>query len=98
MPTWDAYDILDARFHRQIAEAAGNDLLLAMYEIIDGVRRGLVWGRLLDRGAAPGSDHASHAEHAAVTDAIASRDRHGARAALHHHLMVEAAALGGPMT
>ena len=96
--TWQAYDTLDAAYHRLIAEAAGNDLLLAMHEIVDGVRRNMAWGRLLERGEAPGPDHGSHAEHAAITQAIAARDRHGAASALHHHLMVEAASLGPQMS
>lgn len=93
--SWERYDVADTTFHRAIAGASGSALMLALSDVLAGIRRSLDWGRLLDRGGAPSPEHPSFAEHAAIVDAIASRDRHAAAAALRHHLMVEAAALVG---
>ncbi|WP_375461195.1 FadR/GntR family transcriptional regulator [uncultured Enterovirga sp.] len=93
--SWELYDRADAGYHRAVAGASGNSLLRAVYDVVAGVRATLDWGRLRDRGPPPSPDHPSFAEHAAITDAIAARDRHAAADALRHHLMVEAAAVLG---
>ncbi|WP_163607095.1 FadR/GntR family transcriptional regulator, partial [Klebsiella pneumoniae] len=35
--SWRQYELADARFHRQIAEAAGNAVLLAVYDLISDI-------------------------------------------------------------
>lgn len=93
--SWERHDIADSNFHREIAEASGNQLLRGLYDVTAAIRRSLDWGRLLDRGAPPSPEHPTFAEHAAIVEAIAARDRHAAADALRHHLMIEATALLG---
>lgn len=94
-PTWPAYDAADRRFHRAIAAAAGNAVLLRLHDVLAETSRRLDWGRLGERAARPAAEHPSHAEHEAIVTAIAARDRHAATDALRHHLLVEATALLG---
>jgi DNA-binding FadR family transcriptional regulator len=91
--SWSEYEDLDWRFHDLIAEASGNKLLVEMQLLVNGVRRAVVWGYLARRPAGPPNDYHSFAEHDAIVEAIADRDRRGAAAAMRRHLDSTAAAL-----
>lgn len=94
--TWERYDTADAAFHRAIAEAAGNPVLLALHDTVAGTRASLAWGTLRDRGDAPAANHPTIADHAAIATAVAARDQQAACDAARHHVLVEAAAILGP--
>jgi DNA-binding FadR family transcriptional regulator len=83
---WSEYEHLDWRFHDLLAEASGNSLLLEIQRLVNGVRRAVVWGHLAKRPIGPSSDYHSFAEHDAIVEAIASRDRRGAAEAMRRHL------------
>ena len=83
---WSGYETLDGRFHREIAEAAGNKLLLAVHDLVNEVRRTVIWAWLDTRPAGPPADYSSFAEHEAMLDAIAGRDRRRAADAMRAHL------------
>ena len=91
--SWSGYEALDWRFHDLIAEAGGNRLLVEMQRLLNGVRRAVVWGHLERRPVGPPPDYHSFAEHDAIVEAIASRDRRGAAEAMRRHLDSTAAAL-----
>jgi DNA-binding FadR family transcriptional regulator len=84
--TWRQYENWDNRLHRAVAEAAHNALLLALFDMLNGVRRAVVWGRLRDERPRPPPDHHSFAEHEAVVAAIAERNRASAASAMRRHL------------
>ncbi|MEM8957179.1 MAG: FCD domain-containing protein [Pseudomonadota bacterium] len=84
--SWREYETLDNQFHRQIAEAAGNVALLAMFDQLNALRRTVVWGRLRSDRPAPGPDHHSFAQHAAILGALSDRDGALARKAMQSHL------------
>ncbi len=84
--TWNIYEQLDGRLHLLIAEAAGNKLLVAVHEIVNEVRRAVVWKCLDTRPVGPPSDYSSFDEHDAIIDAIERRDRTGAIEAMRRHL------------
>lgn len=84
--TWRQYESLDNRLHRLIAEASHNNVLLALFDALNTVRRTVVWGRLRPRADRPPSDHHSFPEHERVVQAIAERDLEGAAKAMRHHL------------
>ena len=86
VPDWSAYERLDAQFHRAIAECSGNRLLLAVHEIVNEVRRAVVWNWLDTRPAGPPAGYSSFAEHEAIVAAIERRDRSGAADAMRRHL------------
>lgn len=93
--TWKAYEQLDAQLHRLIAEAAGNKLLVAVHEIVNEVRRAVVWKRLDTRPIGPPPDYSSFGEHDAIIDAIEKRDRTGALEAMRRHLRTTQSRLFG---
>jgi DNA-binding FadR family transcriptional regulator len=84
--TWSEYEDLDWRFHNLLAEASGNNLLVEIQRLVNGVRRAVVWGHLAKRPVGPSPDYHSFAEHDALTEAIANRDRRGAAEAMRLHL------------
>jgi DNA-binding FadR family transcriptional regulator len=84
--TWREYETTDNRFHKIVADAANNPVTSALYDILAGVRRAVVWGRLRPDRVNPAPDHHSFAEHDAIIDAIAERDRAAAHGAMHRHL------------
>ena len=88
--TRGACEQADARFHRGIAEVAGNPILLGVLDHLSGARRRAVWQREWDRtyrlvGVAEFTGHHSD-QHAAVVAAIAAGDPPGAEAAMRAHL------------
>ena len=84
--TWRQYESWDNRFHRAIAQAAHNALLLAVFDTVNAVRRTVVWGRLRDADPHPPADHHSFAEHAAIVAAIEERDLAAAANRMRLHL------------
>lgn len=84
--TWRQYETADNEFHRLIAQATGNRLLLALFDALNGVRRAVVWGALRPDRPKPPDDHHSFAEHDQIAAAIARRDLDAAGAAMHRHL------------
>ncbi|MEZ5776661.1 MAG: FCD domain-containing protein [Hyphomicrobiaceae bacterium] len=84
--SWRHYENWDNRLHRAVAEAAGNTVLLALFDLLNAVRRAVVWGRLRPKPERPPDDHHSFADHEAVVAAIRERDVVGAAEAMRAHL------------
>lgn len=84
--TWREYEIQDDIFHRTVAEASDNLLLLSLFDQLNGVRRAVAWGNVTRRSALPSPDHSSFAEHDAIAKAIACRDPVAAYEAMRAHL------------
>lgn len=93
--TWREYETLDNHFHRQVAAAAANTPMLALFDQLNALRRMVAWGRLRSRAAVPPPDHHSFAEHDALLDAIGERDGAGAEARMREHLRSVTALLFG---
>jgi DNA-binding FadR family transcriptional regulator len=85
-PDWRQYEYWDNRFHRTIAEATQNSLLVGLLDTLNAVRREVNWGRLRANPLRPPQDHHSFGEHEVIFDAIANRDTAGAGAAMRSHL------------
>jgi DNA-binding FadR family transcriptional regulator len=84
--TWRQYENWDNHFHRAVAQAARNTLLLGLFDTLNTVRRAVVWGRLRPNLKAPSPDHHSFAEHEAIATAIENRDLDGASRGMRQHL------------
>lgn len=84
--TWRQYEAADNEFHRCIAEATDNRLLLALFDALNAVRRAVVWGLLRSSSDRPPHDHHSFAEHDLIIAAIEQRDLDGASRAMYQHL------------
>lgn len=84
--TWKEYEEQDDAFHRSVAEACDNLLLLAQFDHLNEVRRAVAWGTVQRESARPSSDHSSFVEHDAIAAAISGRDPHAAYEAMRRHL------------
>lgn len=84
--TWREYEAFDARFHRAIADAAHNHVLLALLDTLNAVRRAVTWGRPRPEGDGPPPTHHSFADHDRIVESIAVREPANAAAAMRAHL------------
>lgn len=84
--SWDEYEAQDDAFHRAVAEATGNVLLLSLFDHLNQVRRAVAWNSVTRATPTPPKDHNSFAEHNTITDAIEARDPNAAHAAMRDHL------------
>jgi len=93
--TWQAYEDNDDAFHRSVAEATGNVLLVSLYDHLNQVHRAVAWRKVVRESEAPARDHPSFAEHDAILDAIEARDVQAAHAGMRGHLNSVSARLFG---
>jgi DNA-binding FadR family transcriptional regulator len=93
--TWQAYEVEDDVFHRTVAEASDNLLLLALFDQLNEVRRAVTWGNVERRSVKPSPDHTSFDQHDAIAAAISSRDPQRAHDEMRAHLASVSARLFG---
>ena len=67
--SWDAYEKQDDAFHRCLAEATDNVLLLALFDQLNQVRRAVAWNNVVRSTERPPADHSSFKEHQAIAEA-----------------------------
>lgn len=91
--TWAEYEAQDDAFHRAIAEATDNVLLIALFDQLNAVRRAVTFENVTRRTARPPANHSSFAEHEAIAAGIAARDPQTAHEAMRRHLKSVAARL-----
>lgn len=84
--TWRQYETWDNRLHRAVAEAAGNIVLLALFDSLNAIRRTVVWGRLRPDPEGPPANHHSFSDHATIVATIENRDVEAATRAMRRHL------------
>ena len=94
-PDWDTYEAEDDHFHRSIAEATGNVLLLELFDQLNQVRRAVAWNSVVRHSTRPPRDHSSFEQHNRIADAIAARNPADAHAAMRDHLGSVSARLFG---
>lgn len=83
---WPDYEAQDDIFHRAVAEATGNVLLLSMFDHLNQVRRAVAWNTVVRSSDRPSRDHSSFAEHDDILEAIEARDPTAAHTAMRKHL------------
>lgn len=93
--SWDDYEAQDDAFHRSVAEASDNVLLLSLFDHLNQVRRAVAWKTVIRRSNRPPRSHSSFAEHAALVRAVEARDHAAAHAAMRDHLKSVSARLFG---
>lgn len=93
--SWDDYEAQDDAFHRAVAEATGNVLLLSLFDHLNQVRRAVAWNAVVRATPRPPRRHNSYAEHDRITAAIEARDPTAAHAAMRDHLGSVSARLFG---
>ncbi len=93
--SWDEYEAQDDVFHRAVAQATDNPLLLALFDQLNQVRRAVAWNSVVRTSDRPDRDHSSFAEHNQILAAIEARDPTAAHAAMRQHLGSVSARLFG---
>ena len=94
-PTWAEYEAQDDIFHRAVAEASDNILLLTLFDQLNQVRRAVAWNTVVRETRRPPREHSSFAEHEAITAAVEARDPTAAQEAMRRHIGSVSARLFG---
>ena len=93
--SWSSYETADDAFHRAVAEAADNLLLLSLFDQLNRVRRAVTWGAVFRSSDRPAGDHPSFLEHKIIADAIEARNPAAAQNAMRRHIGSVSARLFG---
>lgn len=83
----DQHELWDSAFHRAIAEAAGNRLMLSLFDAIDAVRREPGWQHLRVRARTPDRLNSYDHHHHRLIQHIAARQPVDAAAVMREHLL-----------
>ncbi|WLI78678.1 FCD domain-containing protein [Kosakonia sp. H02] len=83
----DLNELWDSAFHRAIAEAAGNRLLLGLFDTLDAVRREPAWHHLRELARTPAKVERYNSHHHRIMQAIGERQPKAAATAMREHLL-----------
>jgi DNA-binding FadR family transcriptional regulator len=83
---WADYERHDDQFHRAVALAADNDLLLAVFESVNRVRREVAGATVTRSTKRPTQQHSSFVEHEAIIAALEAHDPDAAYRGMRQHL------------
>jgi len=84
----DGRELWDGALHRQIAQCAGNQFFLTIFDVINRVRQDPAWQTIRERArSASRTREVTHGQHTAIVDAIAARDPGKAGEAMRQHLL-----------
>jgi len=83
---WNSWESLDCRLHRMIAQAAGNALLLMLFDTIQANRNKETWGKLREPIDPAIAIARATAEHATIVQALRERNADAAEAEMRRHL------------
>jgi len=84
--SWNTYEANDDAFHRAIAQATENILLLSLFDHLNQVRRAVAWQQVVRKTETPPTEHPSFGEHEQIFAMIEQRDPLGAHEAMRNHL------------
>lgn len=85
--SWEEYEDQDDQFHRAIARASDNLLLVGLFDQLNRVRRAVAFGVVTRDTPCPSPKHSSFTEHEQIAAAIEARDRTGAQELMRAHLL-----------
>jgi DNA-binding FadR family transcriptional regulator len=85
-PSLEAFEVWDAEFHQKLAEAAHNNFVISVFNLILKVREHAEWGLLKKRSLTPERRQAYQVEHRKLLAALRERDAGTAREAIVMHL------------
>ncbi|WP_102109333.1 FadR/GntR family transcriptional regulator [Oceaniglobus roseus] len=94
-PNWEEYGTQDGLFHRAVADATDNALLIHLFEQLDQVRRAVALSTVVRDTVRPPREHSSFLEHERIAAAIAARDPNAAYDAMRQHINSVSARLFG---
>ena len=93
--TWAEYEICDGQFHRTIAQATDNIVLLSIFDQILQIRRSIAWDSVVRETTKPPAGYKSFDEHRAIAHAIEARNPKAAQEAMHQHIGLVSSRLFG---
>jgi DNA-binding FadR family transcriptional regulator len=94
-PSYEAFEKWDAAYHRSLAAATHNSLLLQICDMANAARHQPVWGRLKRRNFTQERRLQYIEDHRTIAEALKDRDGPAAQAAMRTHLLrVRAIMLG----
>lgn len=82
----ETYEVWDEAFHRAVATAAHNDLLMSVFNGLNAVRKATVWGHLRRSALRPERRRLYARQHEAIVVAINNRSPQVAERAMWEHL------------
>ena len=85
-PSWSDYETHDDLFHRSIAEASDNVLLVSLFDQLNQVHRAVAWGNVVRSSERPTADHTSFGQHDRIAAAIEAHDPTQAQEAMRQHI------------
>ena len=95
--TWPDYEKQDGFFHRAVAEASDNILLLQLFDQFNEVRKVVVGDTVVRDTSCPTGTHKSFAEHDRILAAVERRDPQGAYDEMKKHIGSVASRLFGEL-
>lgn len=93
--SWTEYEKQDDLFHRAIAASSDNELLVALFDGLNRVRREISLGSVMRTSSRPPADHPSFEQHERIAEAIEKREPEEAGQAMRRHLHSVASRLFG---
>jgi DNA-binding FadR family transcriptional regulator len=85
----DGRELWDGALHRLIAQSAGNQFFLTIFDFINHVRQDEAWQTIRELARSNNrTRERTYAQHRAIIDAIAARDPMGAAEAMRQHLLL----------
>lgn len=85
-PNWAKYEAQDDAFHRSVAQASDNILLLSLFDQLNQIRRTVAWNAVVRTSDRPSKVHSSFVEHDNIAAAIEARDPPAAQEAMRQHI------------
>ncbi|MDK4740060.1 FadR/GntR family transcriptional regulator [Rhizobium sp. CNPSo 3464] len=85
----DSRELWDGALHRLIAQSAGNQFFLTIFDVINHVRQDEAWQTIRELARSTNRTRpVTYAQHMAIIDAIAARDPMKAAEAMREHLLM----------
>lgn len=85
----DGRELWDGALHRLIAQSAGNQFFLTIFDVINHVRQDEAWQTIRELARSSNrTRERTYAQHQAIVDAIAARDPAAAAEAMRQHLLL----------
>ena len=81
------FEVWDYALHHAIVAASRNQLILAMYAVIERARKGEIWGSMKARNDSRERRQAYQTDHIELVEALCARDRDRAVAVMEAHLL-----------
>lgn len=83
----NAWNALDDKFHRLLAAATHNRLIISLYDVFSAARQKGAWNRLKQQAVTQRLWRGFQAQHRAIADALKRGDRNAAYHATRDHIM-----------